>query len=76
MKEVKALILAAGNGTRLGKLTKDWPKCLMPIGKKPLLEYWLETLDSAGISKVLVNLRTTMPKWCKSSWIDHVLRIG
>ena len=56
MKEVKALILAAGKGTRLGKLTKDWPKCMMPIGKKPLLEYWLETLHSAGISKVLVNL--------------------
>jgi len=56
MREVRALLLAAGKGTRLGTLTKDWPKCLMPIGKRPLLEYWLETLHSLGINKVLVNL--------------------
>jgi len=56
VKEVKALLLAAGLGTRLHPLTDKWPKCLMPIGDRPLLEYWLETLHSANVNDVLVNL--------------------
>ena len=56
MSEVRALLLAAGLGTRLQPLTENWPKCLMPIGERPLLEYWLETLWRAGIREVLVNL--------------------
>jgi mannose-1-phosphate guanylyltransferase len=55
---IRALILAAGLGTRLQPLTKKWPKCLMPIGKRPLLEYWLLTLQSLGIQDVLVNLHS------------------
>ena len=54
--EVRALLLAAGLGTRLHPLTDEWPKCLMPIGKRPLLEYWLETLYSINVREVLVNL--------------------
>jgi mannose-1-phosphate guanylyltransferase len=50
------LLLAAGLGTRLSPLTDNWPKCLMPIGDRPLLEYWLETLYSVSIDEVLVNL--------------------
>ncbi len=56
MKELKVLLLAAGLGTRLLPLTINWPKCLMPIGERPLLEYWLQNLFSIGINKVLVNL--------------------
>ena len=56
MNEVRALLLAAGLGTRLSPLTDEWPKCLMPIGKRPLLEYWLETLHLANVNKVIVNL--------------------
>ena len=56
MNDVKALLLAAGLGTRLRPLTNEWPKCLMPIGKKPLLEYWLEILWKLRIRNVLVNL--------------------
>jgi mannose-1-phosphate guanylyltransferase len=52
---VKALILCAGFGTRLGDLSKNWPKCLMPIKGRPLLEYWLYYLKNAGISNVLLN---------------------
>jgi mannose-1-phosphate guanylyltransferase len=54
--EVRALLLAAGLGTRLCPLTDDWPKCLMPIGERPLLEYWLETLYSTNVREVIVNL--------------------
>jgi mannose-1-phosphate guanylyltransferase len=54
--EIAGLLLAAGLGSRLRPLTDDWPKCLMPIGERPLLEYWLETLHRAKIRHVLVNL--------------------
>ena len=54
--KVKALLLAAGKGTRLETLTEEWPKCLMPIGSRPLLEYWLATCFSAGVNPVMVNL--------------------
>ena len=56
MNKIKALLLAAGLGTRLSPLTDNWPKCLMPIGERPLLEYWLKTLYSSDVCEVLVNL--------------------
>lgn len=53
---MRALLLAAGLGTRLKPLTETIPKCLVPINGKPLLEYWLENLTKASISPLLVNL--------------------
>lgn len=53
--QIAALLLAAGFGSRLRPLTNEWPKCLMPIGEKPLLEYWLSNLHNLGITDVLVN---------------------
>jgi len=52
---LKALLLSAGLGTRLKPLTNIWPKCLMPIRNRPLLEYWLSILQKTEISNVLVN---------------------
>jgi mannose-1-phosphate guanylyltransferase len=52
---MKAFLLAAGKGTRLRPLTDRIPKCLVPIGSKPLLEIWLEMLRDHGITDVLVN---------------------
>jgi mannose-1-phosphate guanylyltransferase len=52
---MKALLLAAGLGTRLKPLTNIWPKCLMPIQGKPLLEYWLGILQKSGVNDILVN---------------------
>lgn len=49
-------MLSAGLGTRLSPLSDKWPKCLMPIGRRPLLEYWLEILYSANVCEVRVNL--------------------
>lgn len=53
---MRALLLAAGLGTRLRPLTLQTPKCLVPIHGRPLLDYWLEALLSdARIERVLVN---------------------
>jgi mannose-1-phosphate guanylyltransferase len=53
---VRALLLAAGLGTRLRPLTDTTPKCLVPIQGKPLLDIWCEALLAAGVTKLLVNL--------------------
>jgi len=52
---IRAFLLAAGIGSRLKPFTDSWPKCLMPISKHPLLEYWLQILENAGIDEVLIN---------------------
>lgn len=52
---MRALLLAAGYGTRLRPLTNRIPKCLVPIKGKPLLGIWLEHLTRAGMGPFLVN---------------------
>ena len=52
---MKALLLAAGEGTRLRPITNRIPKCLVPINDKPLLEYWLDNLSKVGVSEFLIN---------------------
>lgn len=52
---MRALLLAAGLGTRLRPLTDVLPKCLAPIRGRPLLDFWLELLLENGIAQVLVN---------------------
>lgn len=49
------LLLAGGLGTRLSTLTEVLPKCLMPIGGRPLLDYWVEALDRLGVDRCYVN---------------------
>lgn len=51
----KALLLAGGIGSRLRPLTDTVPKCLVAINGKPLLDYWLDALEAAGIHEVLIN---------------------
>tara|TARA_Y100000588_G_scaffold305682_2_gene329083 strand:+ start:734 stop:1519 length:786 start_codon:yes stop_codon:yes gene_type:complete len=56
LSNIHALLLAAGAGTRLRPFTDNWPKCLMPISGRPLLEYWLCMLKKCSIPKVIVNI--------------------
>jgi mannose-1-phosphate guanylyltransferase len=52
---MKAIILAAGLGTRLRPITLTTPKCLVPINGVPLLELWLRQCERACVDAVLVN---------------------
>ena len=52
---MKAILLAAGLGTRLKPLTDTLPKCLVPINGRPLLGIWIERLRQAGIGPFLIN---------------------
>lgn len=49
-----AVILAAGNGHRMGRLTIDRPKCLLEVGGEALVERQLASLDECGIHDVTV----------------------
>jgi len=53
---MKAVLLAAGKGTRLRPLTESIPKVMIPINGKPLIEYHLEQLANAGIEDIFINL--------------------
>jgi mannose-1-phosphate guanylyltransferase len=55
---LKAILFAAGEGKRLLPLTREWPKCLMPIGERPLLEYWLHYLTNTAVNEVYINLHS------------------
>lgn len=52
---MKAMILAAGLGTRMRPLTLTTPKPLIPVLAKPLIEYHLENLARAGFKEVVIN---------------------
>ena len=53
---MKAVVLAAGVGSRLGPLTEHTPKCLLPVQGRPLLDYWFESLKLAGVTDVFINV--------------------
>jgi len=53
---MKAVLLAAGKGTRLRPLTDEMPKVMIPIGGKPILEHHVEHLAGAGIGEIFINL--------------------
>jgi mannose-1-phosphate guanylyltransferase len=52
---VKAFLLAAGIGSRLRPITDTTPKCMLPVGGKPMLDIWLDAFARAGVDEVLVN---------------------
>ncbi|NHI94822.1 MAG: UTP--glucose-1-phosphate uridylyltransferase [Candidatus Lokiarchaeota archaeon] len=55
LKEIiKAVIPAAGMGTRLLPATKSQPKEMIPVGKKPVIQYAVEEAASAGIKQILI----------------------
>ena len=72
---MRAILLAAGFGTRLRPLTNTVPKCLVPIKGKPLIQIWLEKLKEINVSPVLLNthyLSSKVETFIKNSpFADH-----
>src|SRR5438270_9352252 len=50
----KAVILAAGRGTRMRELTAELPKPMIEVRGKPVLQYIVEGLRAAGVGKFLI----------------------
>lgn len=63
---MKAMILAAGAGTRLRPLTDHVPKCMIPIGGKPLLERASRPLRRHAVTELVINV-------CTLPHVDHGL---
>ena len=53
---MKALIFAAGLGTRLKPITDSMPKALVPVQGKPLLEHTIVKLKEAGVQEMIINV--------------------
>lgn len=53
---MKAIILAAGKGTRMLPLTKHTPKALLEVNNKPLIVHHIENLKSSGITEIVINI--------------------
>lgn len=63
----KAVVLAAGEGTRLKPITDAIPKEMIRVGKKPAIEHVLSVLKSGGIEDVLIIVG-----WKKHALIDYL----
>lgn len=76
---MRALLLAAGLGTRLQPLTRVLPKCLAPIRGRPLLEYWLELLFSADVERVVINVHhhaSLVEEYVRATqWRDRIVLV-
>lgn len=66
---MKAMILAAGRGTRLRPLTDTCPKPMLPLGGKPLLEHVILLLAKHGFDDLVVNLHY-LPQLIRSYFGD------
>src|SRR5258705_9325216 len=53
---MKAMVLAAGQGTRLRPITDSQPKALVPLAGRPMIEYALLLLRHYGIGEIIINL--------------------
>ena len=53
---MKAMILAAGLGTRLKPTTEKIPKALVPVGGKPMLEHIILKIKAAGCTHIVINI--------------------
>ncbi len=53
---MKAMVLAAGKGTRLLPLTREIPKPMAPIVGKPMIQHIFELLAGSGVNETRVNV--------------------
>jgi NDP-sugar pyrophosphorylase family protein len=66
---MKAIIFAAGLGSRLRPLTDNTPKALLKVNKKPLLAHAIEKLQQAGVTEIIVNVHHLAEQII--SWLEN-----
>src|SRR6266542_2440526 len=74
---MRALLLAAGIGSRLRPITDTIPKCMVPIHGRPLIDYWLDLLFVDGAAgRALINTHylseVVAAHVAQSRWRDRV----
>lgn len=69
-----AMVMCAGEGTRLRPLTYVLPKPVVPVANKPVLQYTLENLKKHGINEVVINL-SYRPEFIQS-YFNHGEKLG
>lgn len=84
--QMKAVILAAGRGSRMKNETSDKPKCLIELMGRPLLHWQLDALHNGGVDEILVvrgylaeslkgNFSTVdNPRWADSNMVETLRR--
>ena len=58
----RAVVLAAGRGTRMGEITADLPKAMLNVRGRPMLEHVLDGLATAGIAEFFLSLHQATGK--------------
>jgi mannose-1-phosphate guanylyltransferase len=53
---MKALVLAAGRGSRLGNITENLPKPLVEVKNKPVIDYLIRKLIDLNVSEIFINM--------------------
>lgn len=71
---MKAIILAAGYGKRIGKLTETLPKPLIPLANKPILQHLVKNLAQIGITDMVIAVGHLKEQII--SFIDHFQKKG
>lgn len=76
---MKAIILAAGMGKRLGKYTKGGTKCMVKVNGKALIEYAIDSLQAAGVTNITLvvgykaeKLKSFIQKRYSDSTIEYI----
>lgn len=66
---MQAVILCGGRGTRMLPLTRDVPKCMLPVGGVPFIDHVILALKECGFDEMLLlvsHLGEQVVKWCKA----------
>ena len=75
----KAVILAGGKGTRLYPITKEIPKPLLPIKRKPIINYLVDLFQEQGIEKIAVlisnDFREDFEWWKKRYYPKNKIKL-